>query len=105
MLEVLAEVVRAGDGLALGDPLLQVVDLAAQRVQLQDVVQLAASLFGQVLERRVQLVHLRLLHADRVTATQVTCDVRTAQHNTATRTACPPAPASRRSRHCNTSQV
>ena len=85
VLEVLAEVVRAGDGLALGDPLLQVVDLAAQRVQLEHAVQFAATLIGQVLERRVQLVHLRLLHADRVTAThrQVRCDVRAAaQHKT-----------------------
>lgn len=64
MVVVLAELLRAGDELPLGDPLLQVVDFPRQLEQAQSLVELGAALARQVLQTRVQFVHLRLLHGD-----------------------------------------
>ena len=58
VLVVLAQLVRAGHHLALGDPLLEVVHLAVQHEQLEGVVQLGAALGAEVAQPGVQLVHL-----------------------------------------------
>lgn len=64
MIVVLPQLLRAGDQLALRDPLLEVVDFARQLEQTQRLVQLGATLARQVLKSSVQLVHLGLLHGD-----------------------------------------
>ena len=118
VLVVLAEFVRAGDHLALGDPLLEVLDLATEHVELEHLVQPTAPLLREVLQARVQLVHLRLLHRYLLTETPdsesfrladslSTCNCFTAicslKHQTVrasgSRTACPPATASPLSAH------
>ena len=55
VLVILAELVRSGHHLSLGNPLLQVVNLTVEHEQL---VQLGSPLGGQVLQPGVELVHL-----------------------------------------------
>lgn len=58
MLVVLPRVVGSGHCGFLCDPLQKVVDFAVQGVELEDLLQLATALSSQVLQPRVQLVHL-----------------------------------------------
>ena len=56
---ILAQFVRARDHFTLRNPLLQIVHLAVQLEQLQRVVQLCPPLASQVLQTRVEFVHLQ----------------------------------------------
>lgn len=64
VLVVLAQLVGPCHHLPLGNPLLQVIHLAVELEQPVPLVQLAPPLLGQVLQARVELVHLGLAHAD-----------------------------------------
>lgn len=62
MVVILPQLLAAGHKLSLRDPLLQVVHFPAQLEQAQGLIQLGATLAGQVLQTGVQFVHLRLFY-------------------------------------------
>lgn len=68
MLKVLTQFGRAGDHLALGDPLLQLVHLPVELVEPVLLLQAALPLLHQVLEGHVEPVDLRLPLADLLAA-------------------------------------
>lgn len=64
VLVILPQLVGSCHHLPFRNPLLQVVHLAVQLEQPVSLVQLAPSLFSQILQARVQLIHFGLAHAD-----------------------------------------
>lgn len=68
VLVVLSQLVGSGHHLPLSDPLLQVVHLSVELEETETLVQLPPTLLRQILQPGVQLVHLRLTHADTLAA-------------------------------------
>ncbi len=65
MLQVLSKLLGSSHKLPLRDPLLNILHLTLQHVQLEHLIQLLSPLAGrQVLEAGVQFVHLGLFHCD-----------------------------------------
>jgi len=58
MFKVLAKFVRSSDNLTLCNPLLEVLNLTVQLVQLENFTQLVTSLKRKVLQTRVEFIHL-----------------------------------------------
>lgn len=68
MVEVLSHFLGGGDNVTLGDPLHQVLHLAAEQEVVVGVVQLLPAVLGQLLQARILLVHLTLSADDRLAA-------------------------------------